>query len=631
MCGIAGFIDPQATRSRSEESLRAMLHLIRHRGPDDEGMYFDPAAGLAFGMRRLSIIDIAGGHQPIWNEDETIGVVFNGEIYNYRDLRNDLIARKHVFLTNSDTEVLVHGYEEYGEELPSKLRGMFAFAIYDRPRRKLFLARDHFGQKPLYYHAAGGRFAFASELKSLLALEWVPTKFDHDAFLDYVSWLSIPAPRTHFKEIWKLPPGSSLTIHFDRPDNAQPRRYWRYTPGEQFDLKEMEPAVEALDAVLDESIRLHLQSDVPVGVLLSGGLDSRAVAAYARGLVKERLCTFTVGFTSGESELPEARQTALDFDAEHEDIVLGPNDFRDSIRDVAWHLDEPVGDPAAFAVMHVCHLAAKKVKVLLGGEGADELFAGYYGRYRGLATEDARAAQLRTVLRLSPLQKQTYPRGRWGRLWARAGRPRQAAWVANRIEGFPGDVRNPLGLTSDQLDRLYLRQGSLAREYCPPRRTPLDEMTALDVGWQLAESLLLKADKMSMAASVELRAPFLDVQVAAVAGRIAPHLKLPPGNGQGKLVLRKCVARRVPEDLERPKKGFPVPVAEWLRGPLRESVAEMIFDPAAASLAVLERARVTEAWQSFLTGDDGLTTAFYALWLYEHWAAVMRKPIASIP
>jgi asparagine synthase (glutamine-hydrolysing) len=626
MCGIAGFVDRNMPLVERKVRLKAMLDRIRHRGPDDEGSCHNQKVGLSIGMRRLSIIDLTGGHQPIWNENETVGVVFNGEIYNFTELRTLLTGLGHTFKTSSDTEVIVHGYEEFGSSLFSQLRGMFALALFDKDREQLILARDHFGQKPLYYHSSGGRFAFGSEIKALFALGGVPRETNPDAFLDYISWFSLPSPHTHFRGIYSLSPGSSITIDLARPDEVKSLRFWSYIPGKNRDLTKMCDAVEALDATLNESVRLHLQSDVPVGILLSGGLDSRTVTSYAKDHVRQKLRTFSVGFADGESELPEARQTATDFDTQHEDITLKPEDLRDSIEEVAWHLDEPIGDPAAFAMLHVCRLARSKVKVLLGGEGADELFAGYEGRYRGMIHADSKAELIRPLARRLPIKLRRYPLSRFSRLLSRACHSRQVAWVNNRIEGFPGDVRNPVGLTTAQLNHLQLRQLEFASEYCPPLYDQLDEITSLDINWQLPASLLLKADKMSMAASVELRAPYLDIKVAEIAGRIASHLKLPPDGGPGKSVLRRCLAQRSPEPINRPKKGFPVPLNVWLRGPLRRAVEEAVFDKQSASLGVLNRTLVRAAWERFQDGADGLGHSFYALWLYEVWSAVYLKP-----
>ena len=299
MCGIAGLIDPSEVAL--EDSLQHMLERMVHRGPDGEGRFVAKDIGLALGMRRLSIIDIEGGAQPIWNEDDMVGVVFNGEIYNYLELRRDLIARGHRFKTASDTEVLVHLYEDKGAEMTASLRGMFAFCIYDRVRNCLFLARDHFGQKPLYYTAAKGRFAFASESKSLLTLPWVDRTLDEDAFLDFAVWGSLPSPRTHYRAIRKLSAGWSLSKQLDCSD-ARPALFWAYDLTKEPDLTEPAQAAVELDRALEESVRLHLRADVPVGVLLSGGLDSRTVLAFASEAHGEPLHSFSAGFGAADSE-----------------------------------------------------------------------------------------------------------------------------------------------------------------------------------------------------------------------------------------------------------------------------------------------------------------------------------------
>jgi asparagine synthase (glutamine-hydrolysing) len=624
MCGIAGFIDPSCSEAEATAHLQRMLDLLAHRGPDGAGTHVAP--GLALGMRRLSIIDLEGGAQPIWNENQTIGVVFNGEIYNYLELRRELIAAGHEFRTHTDTEVLVHLYEQLGEMMFAKLRGMFAFALLDTNRNQLLLARDHFGQKPLYYTSAGGRLAFASELKSLLALPWVSRERDGEAFLDYISWLSLPPPRTHFREIKKLRAGCFLNVPLDGAQPSEPHRYWRYELDDVPDLTSLEPAVEELDAAMRDSVKMHLRADVPVGVLLSSGLDSRAVVAYAQEIQDGRMQTFTVGFGGPDSETQGAAETAREIESKHHALELTSADFLATFERVAWHLDEPVGDPAAFAVLKVCELARGHVKVLLSGEGSDELFAGYEERYLGMLATLQRSDKLR---RFAPLLPDGDPAGtpsRWQRLGARAHHTRGSEALTLRIEGLPGDVRQPRGLTPVQLRRLRARAGSIADEVYRPQRDTLSELLTLDLEWQLAESLLQKADKMSMAASIELRTPILDLRIAELAARMASPLKLPPA-GPGKLVLRHCLARKLHEPLNRPKRGFPVPLKAWFTGPLREPLEAALFAPNAACLAHLDRALLRAAWDDFLAGRWDGARVFYALWLYEVWSAgIARTP-----
>ena len=619
MCGIAGIVD----RSEPDPggALGRMLARIIHRGPDGEGTHVSKADGLALGMRRLSIIDLEGGTQPIWNEDRTIAVVFNGEIYNYVELRQELEAKGHRFRTHSDTEVLVHLYEEMHHEMTSRLRGMFAFCILDQTRRWLLLARDHFGQKPLYYTSAGERFAFGSELKCLLALPWVNRELRPDAFLEYAAWLSVPpiAPygQTHFAEIRKLQPGQVLLVALDSPGNAVPLREWRYKLTEEPDLTDPEEAADALDAALKDSVRVHLRADVPVGVLLSSGLDSRTVSAYAQELQGGTMQTFTVGFGAQDSELLGAAKTALEIGSKHHAIELTANDLADNIERIAWHLDEPIGDPAAFAVLKVCELARNHVKVLLSGEGSDELFGGYEQRYAGMLATMERTEKLRRWRWLLPRGFFASP-SRWRRMNWRAHSFPAAEIAALRMEGFPGDVTNPRGLTFAQLCDLHGAMGILGLDIFRPQRDRLSELLCFDIRWQLGESLLQKADKMSMGASIELRTPILDTEVAKVAARIPSSLKLPPG-GPGKFILRKVLARKLNEPMNRPKLGFPVPLAQWFAGPLHDRVRDEIFAANSAVCEQLDRKLLTAAWEDTVAGrwDGGRT--FYSLWLYEVW------------
>jgi asparagine synthase (glutamine-hydrolysing) len=621
MCGIAGFVD----RSEPDPSglLASMLARIVHRGPDGQGTHVEPSLGLAIGMRRLSIIDLEGGSQPIWNEDESIGVVFNGEIYNYVELRRELEAKGHRFRTHSDTEVLVHAYEEFGPSMLARLRGMFAFAIFDRPRRRLFLARDHFGQKPLYYTKAPGRFAFASELKALLPLPWLDRTLDPQAFPDFVAWLSLPAPRTHLRAVHKLPAGSSLLLDLDHPESAMPERYWRYELTAPPDLTDLPAAIETLDATLRDSVRVHLRADVPVGVLLSSGLDSRTVVAYAQELQGGQIQTFTVGFGDQDSELLGAAETAREIRSQHHQLELTAQDFAASIGKIAWQLDEPVGDPACFAVLKVCEMARQHVKVLLSGEGSDELFGGYEGRYAGMLTTLEKTARLRPFARVLP-HGRLHSASRWQRLFARARSTPAGEIAALRLEGLPGDVRAPRALTPGQLADLTARADALGAKVFRAQRDRLSELLCFDLDWQLAESLLQKADKMSMGASIELRTPLLDREVAAVAARLPSTLKLPQG-GPGKFILRKTLAKKLNEPLDRPKKGFPVPLHAWLSGPLREQVEAELFATDSAICRHLDRPLLRAAWADFLAGRWDGGRALFALWLYETWHRTFLK------
>jgi asparagine synthase (glutamine-hydrolysing) len=373
---------------------------------------------------------------------------------------------------------------------------MFGFAILDTRHRRVLLARDHFGQKPLYYtRGAEGRFAFASELKCLLALPWVDRTHDPEAFLDYVSWLSLPSPRTHFTHIHKLAAGSLLSLPLDGSSTAEPRKYWSYSLHSEPDLTDLDSAVAELDRTLKDSVQMHLRADVPIGVLLSSGLDSRTVVAYAQELQGGKVQTFTVGFGSEDSELQGAAETAREIHSEHHALELTSADFTQDLEKVAWHLDEPVGDPAAFAVLRVCQLARGHVKVLLSGEGSDELFGGYDVRYHGMLATLNRSDKLRRFAPVLPNPSGAGTPARWQRLLDRVHRTRASEALSLRIEGLPGNVLSPRGLTRAQLGRLRERTGTLSKQACRPQRDTLSELLTLDLDWQLAESLLQKADK----------------------------------------------------------------------------------------------------------------------------------------
>jgi len=619
MCGIAGLIDPRSSDPGAD--LARMLQTIVHRGPDGEGRHIDRERTLALGMRRLSIIDLEGGWQPIWNEDHTICVFFNGEIYNYLELREELHRSGHRFSTQSDTEVLVHLYEEYGEKMTSRLRGMFAFCILDERSGSLFLARDHFGQKPLYFTRAGNRFAFASELKALLTLPWVDREPDEDAFLDYVAWLSLPPPRTHFRSIRKLAAGSSMRVSLGAPA-CEPQRYWRYELTAQPDLTDIDSAVAELDRALSESMALHLRADVPVGVLLSSGLDSRTILAYAQARQGGKAKSFSVGFGSDDSELIGAAETACELGSEHYEFELQADDFANTFDRVVGLLDEPIGDPACFAVLRLCEFARSHVKVLLSGEGSDEILAGYADRYAGMMATMSRSRSLHLLAPILPEPAVHASASRWTRFLHRARSSSAAEALQLRIEGLPGDTREPRVMTHAQLAVLRRRMFSLGETGFRPQRDLLSSLLLLDIEWQLAESLLQKADKMSMGASMELRTPILDIEVAKVAARIPSDLKLRAG-GPGKYVLRKLLSKKLGDRLDRPKLGFPVPLRQWFMGPLRDRMEDELLSPNSFVSGRLENARLRAAWQDCIAGWDG-GRIFFALWAYERWQQALQ-------
>ncbi len=573
MCGIAGIVrfDPGARVAPGE--LRAMARALEHRGPDDEGFHLAGNVGLAH--RRLAIIDLDRGHQPLYNEDRSVALVLNGEIYNYRDLAADLAGRGHHLATRSDTETIVHLYEERGEAAVEALRGMFAFALWDERRRRLLLARDRLGIKPLYYFAGPGLLVFASEIKALLEVPGVPREVDPEALDLFLSLRYVPGPRTLFRGIRKLQPGH-LMVWDER--GLRERRYWDLPRPDEAGPTLAE-ARRRFSELFEETVRLHLMSEVPLGVFLSGGLDSTAVLAAVSRLGEgggaERIRTFTVGYrppaeaasANGEEAANEfgfARLAADAFGADHHELRLTDLDFRDFLVDLAWHLDEPVADPACVPLYFVSRMARDRVTVVLSGEGADEILGGYGIYRRMLGLERAYRAVGRHLGPLVPFAARRLPGGRL-RHWARlAGLP-----LARRYRGvsrgfLPETKAELLGCPSIA-GRDPGAEAVFGEHFrAAAGRPPLEQMLYADTKTWLADDLLVKADKMTMANSQELRVPFLDHRMVELAASLPSELKV--AGGTGKLLLREAMRGVVPRAiLERPKKGFPVPTVPLLR------------------------------------------------------------------
>ena len=556
MCGICGIVSLADGRVERDDVERMNASLV-HRGPDSGGIHVGDGAALA--ARRLSIIDLAGGDQPIANEDESIWVVQNGEIYNFPELRDELAAAGHRFRTRCDTEVHVHLYEEHGPRYVERLRGMFAVALWDARRRRLVLARDRFGIKPLYYRIAGGRLAFASELKALLTLPDCPRELDADALEAYFDAGYVPAPLTIFRGARKLGQGEVLTWSAGDGDPAV-ERFARPAPAAARSGGEPELA-EELRAQLRDSVRAHLLSDVPVGVLLSGGVDSSALTALAAEQTAERVHTFSIGFAEHSyDELAKARAVAQRFGTEHHELRLSP-DIVELFPQVVESFDEPFADDAAIPTYLVSQLAARTVKVALAGEGGDELFGGY----------DVYAAHSVAPLArpLAPVLRRL-PSPRVQRLAGAAALPaleRHLAW--KRM--FDAGARAALLRVHGSDPAAHFR----ARWSETNGADDLARVLDLDLGTYLADELLVKADRASMAHSLEVRVPFLDNLVAGFAPTLPSRLKV-RGLAKKRL-LRKALAPLLPaEILAAPKHGFTLPAAEWLRGPLAPYAREVL-------------------------------------------------------
>jgi asparagine synthase (glutamine-hydrolysing) len=572
VCGICGMIDTSG-RHVDPDALRAMNATLVHRGPDAAGQLTDGHVGLA--MRRLAIIDPAGGNQPIGNEDGTVQVVHNGEIYNHAQLRRELERKGHRFATDhSDTEVLVHLYEEYGNHFAERLRGMFAFALWDRKRRRVVLGRDRFGIKPLYWRTAPGTFSFASELKAIVCQTGFVPEIDVRALEAYLALNWIPTPLTIYRDVRKLPAGHLLIL-----DGHEPRieRYARPRPTERGELRS-----ETFDALADElreclrdSVRAHLIADVPIGLLLSGGVDSSLLAALAAGEVAGGLKTFTIGFEeSGFNEITRARLTASRYGTDHRELVLRPNAVELLPRVVAAY-DEPFADSSALPTYIVSEMAAGHVKVALAGEGGDELFAGYntYAADRLAPWFGAMAARLRPLAERLPSSSGARRVEDKVKRFAAAGAlpplERHVGWSQVISPAIRAEL---LGGRHTGFDPMDLYRARFAESTGAEMITRLQDV---DLGINLVDDQLVKTDRASMAHSLEVRVPFLDQAVADFAFSVPARHQV--RGLQKKRLLRAAAAPVVPPEILRaPKQGFSIPAAAWLRGELSEYAREVL-------------------------------------------------------
>ena len=564
MCGICGMVG-QVER----ETLDRMMKALRHRGPDEDGVFFDRREGVALGHLRLSIIDVAGGRQPIFNEDESLCIVFNGEIYNFEELREGLVRRGHRFRTRSDTEVILHLFEEEGERTPELLNGMFAFAIWEQRKRELFLARDRLGIKPLFYRPTAGRFVFASELKGILADTSTPRVVDPVALDRYLTFMYVPAPLTMVRGVFKLPPGHTLTVRDGRP---RLRKYWGLPPGEVSRPREgLRQAASALRGELRESVRRRLMSEVPLGAYLSGGLDSSLVVALM-SQVSRSPDTFSVGFE--ESSFDESRyasRVAEEYHTSHHQLVCR-QDVAGELERIFYHLDEPVADAAAIPTYLMAQATKPHVTVVLTGEGADELFAGY-SHYKVLAWA-MEAGRRWGIGGSSP------PRGGSSRLSRAAalaqsmGRP-SAAYLALKAV-FTEDEKSSLLAPDMRRPRNAEPAESLVAEYLDADKGDmLQRLLRLDLAFWLPDDLLVKVDRMTMAHAVEARVPYLDHGFVESVMRLPSSWKLRAG--VSKYLLRYAAEGLLPREIvRRPKTGFGVPVGEWAGRRLREMTLDLL-------------------------------------------------------
>ncbi|HKX04018.1 MAG TPA: asparagine synthase (glutamine-hydrolyzing) [Methylomirabilota bacterium] len=589
MCGIYGAFSTDATRRVQIEVLERMAQVLAHRGPDGEGRHV--AGPLGMGMCRLSIIDLESGTQPISNEDGTLWVVFNGEIYNYRELTSDLVARGHRFTTASDTEVLIHLYEEYGERCVEPLRGMFAFAIWDGPRRELLLARDRLGIKPLYYAATPQGVLFGSELKALVQSPWLSPRLDGRGLTAYLQYGYVPDPLSILEGVSKVPPGHTLRIRSGRPD--EPRRYWQ--PTDHFKMARTSSSEDEAGAALwerlQDAVRYHMVSDVPVGAFLSGGVDSTAVVSIMARASRRPIKTFSVGFREDRyNELPYARQVARACGTEHHELLVEPNDLK-VLEELLAGFDEPFADSSAIPTFLVSRLARQHVKVVLSGDGGDELFAGYdrylvdRGRRRlGWAGDLGFGPVLRAIGSLLPVG------GGKNTLYT-LSLPRLQRYI-HSISMFPGQA----------LEAVLDGGGAVSRvDVTPLADRELDFLSRLqdlDLKTYLPGDILTKVDRMSMANSLEARVPLLDHPLVEFACSLPPDLRI--RGGTAKYLLKRVLEGRVPaEVLTRAKQGFAVPLESWFSGSIPGFFRDELADSSHLAGVGISRPEIGRLFERF--------------------------------
>jgi len=618
MCGIAGFVESSAAKGSTRDDAAHLAHqacgVIRHRGPDDEGTFVD--AGVALGMRRLSIIDLSTGHQPIANEDGTVRVVFNGEIYNFRELRRDLETSGHHFATSTDTEVIVHAYEEWGPDAIARLRGMFAIAIWDAAAHQLLLARDRIGIKPLYYSQVGKRLYFGSEIKSLLCAQDVPRELDFTALDHYLSFLYTPRDGSIFRSISKLPPGCLLTWH---EGLIKIRPFWQFPNRECFDGDEAD-AVPALRAVLQDAVRSHLVSDVPVGAFLSGGVDSSLVVGLMAEACTEPVRTFSIGFDEPAfDELAHARRVAEHFGTDHHEFVVQPKAY-DLLDQLISHFDEPFADASAIPTWYVSQIARQHVTVVLSGDGGDELFGGYdryIPHHRVAAFDRLSPVSLRPV---AGTVARWLPHGARGKNFLRhIGRDERGRYL-DAIRFFADDEKTAL-LSSDVLAEMGVQsaESRLAQHFDGAEDLPwASQMMRFDAVTYLPEDVLTKVDRMSMAHSIESRVPLLDNEVISFASSLPAALKI--RNGRRKHILKEVAVTLLPRDLlDRPKQGFGVPLGVWFQGKLRDIFSDTLLSDRARSRGYFQPRFVERLMHEHLSGTRDHSLRLWQLVVFERW------------
>ncbi|MBV8665075.1 MAG: amidotransferase 1, exosortase A system-associated [Burkholderiaceae bacterium] len=622
MCGIVGIFDLRGTREINRSVLDCMNETQHHRGPDESGVHIEP--GLGFGHKRLSIIDLSSGQQPLFNEDRSVVVTYNGEIYNYQELMPELTKLGHTFRTHCDTEVIVHAWEQWGEACVERFRGMFAFGVWDRNRKTLFLARDRLGIKPLYYALLpDGMFIFGSELKSLLAYPGVSREIDPHAVEEYFGYGYVPEPRTIYKQIFKLPPGHTIALRVGDTE-VKTKEYWDvpFTPHAPMSAADAE---HELIERLREAVKIRLVAEVPLGAFLSGGVDSSAVVAMMAGLMKEPVNTCSIAFNDPAfDESTYAAKVAAQYQTHHHTEMVDKDDYG-LVDTLARLYDEPYADSSAIPTYRVCQLARKRVTVALSGDGGDENLAGYR-RYRYAVMEDRVRTRIPRGLRkpVFGFLGKHYPKADWAPRVFRAKTTFESL-ARDSVEGYfhgvsflSDQMRNKL--FSDKFKRslqgyhaIEVMRGHAARTKADD---PLSLIQYLDFKTYLPGDILTKVDRASMAHALEVRVPLLDHKLVEWISGLPASLKL--NGSEGKHIFKKALGPYLPDDiLYRSKMGFAVPLANWFRGPLRQSVRDALLGPTLANTGIFNLDFVREMLDQHQSGRRDFSTPLWALLMFE--------------
>jgi len=615
MCGISGIFHFDNLKRVHPEVLLRMNQTMIHRGPDDSGIYQNGSIGLAH--RRLSIIDLSTGHQPMYNEDGSVCIVFNGEIYNHEELRRELQAKGHQFQTRSDTEAIIHCYEEYDTACVERLRGMFAFAIWDANQQKLFLTRDRLGIKPLYYCHDSNSLVFASEIKAIIASECLQPEVNLNALDAYLTLGYVPGPETLFKNIYKLLPAHTLCVQNGR---VMVKQYWDFDAIPTQPISENE-CCERIRELLHECVSSHLMSDVPLGVFLSGGVDSSAVVATMAQDI-EQVETFSIGYLNAgeQNELDYARVIADRFGTKHHEFILEPTNFFKSISELLFFLEEPIVEAPAIALFHISKLAREHVTVLLSGEGADEIFGGYT-IYRKMQT-------LTRIRQLIPFTRSSFMMKVLSALKPDESVQKHLDWLKLPLEkrylGVSCDVTSSIKqkLYSENLQEIAQQNAveEIFRQYYDKvrHRDALGKMLYVDTKIWLPDDLLIKADKMTMATSVELRVPFLDHKFVEFATSIPSELKVK--GKTNKYIFKKAMEGILPDNIiYRRKRGFPVPINQWFSGDLYTQAADVLLDGRALQRGYFNEDYLTRMLRQQQDSQADHSRRIFSLLVLELW------------